>query len=356
MQQFRQGKNQATARSTGSAGASGSGEGSATRAPAVSSKPLPTSAAVNRAEPQTGAISRVVAPNHQGPRGAAGETAGATATQEVQPRLGLRQRLRSLRQRVALRKSLLRTDTPTPSYRIREILERDRALVAANGAQAERDAMLRNLARARRTAFGTSSARTDSQDPSARAPIFAEVQREAQIQVRRRAQTPTEGWVLEAQPQFAAPVMSECDALLTTGCGVSAAAPEAGQIPIAEDDSIPWLELEPEDVLEEVEVPPPVVSGRAEPTVSVTVPVPSPAGPAATQALTVDEDDDDEPGEDLQVPIRTRTMARLLASQGKRQQALAIYAELLARNPSDLKLRQEAERVASEPPPSAACS
>jgi hypothetical protein len=38
-------------------------------------------------------------------------------------------------------------------------------------------------------------------------------------------------------------------------------------------------------------------------------------------------------------------MARLLAVQGYRKRALSIYDELLARDPNDLSLRAEAERL-----------
>jgi hypothetical protein len=46
-----------------------------------------------------------------------------------------------------------------------------------------------------------------------------------------------------------------------------------------------------------------------------------------------------------QEPIRTRTMARLLAAQGYRARALAIYQALIAENPADTELHAEAERV-----------
>ena len=46
-------------------------------------------------------------------------------------------------------------------------------------------------------------------------------------------------------------------------------------------------------------------------------------------------------------PIRTRTMARLLAAQGYRLRALAIYDELLARPGADDSLRREAETLRS---------
>lgn len=44
-------------------------------------------------------------------------------------------------------------------------------------------------------------------------------------------------------------------------------------------------------------------------------------------------------------PIRTRTMARLLAAQGYRARALAIYQALHAECPGDVELRTEIERL-----------
>jgi hypothetical protein len=44
-------------------------------------------------------------------------------------------------------------------------------------------------------------------------------------------------------------------------------------------------------------------------------------------------------------PIRTRTMARLLAAQGHRERALLIYEELLAQNGPDGAMHEEAEAV-----------
>ena len=48
-------------------------------------------------------------------------------------------------------------------------------------------------------------------------------------------------------------------------------------------------------------------------------------------------------------PIRTRTMARLLAAQGYRVRALAIYRALLAECPSDTELQAELERLRAQP-------
>jgi hypothetical protein len=47
----------------------------------------------------------------------------------------------------------------------------------------------------------------------------------------------------------------------------------------------------------------------------------------------------------VEEPIRTHSMARLLAAQGHRERALAIYEELLAQNSADEELRHEAEGV-----------
>jgi len=44
-------------------------------------------------------------------------------------------------------------------------------------------------------------------------------------------------------------------------------------------------------------------------------------------------------------PIRTRTMARLLASQGEHERAASIYRELRADAPDDAELRREADAV-----------
>jgi hypothetical protein len=48
-------------------------------------------------------------------------------------------------------------------------------------------------------------------------------------------------------------------------------------------------------------------------------------------------------------PIRTRTMARLLATQGYRKRALAIYAELVGKQPDNTELRSERDRLLAAP-------
>jgi hypothetical protein len=47
----------------------------------------------------------------------------------------------------------------------------------------------------------------------------------------------------------------------------------------------------------------------------------------------------------IEEPIRTRTMARLLAAQGHRERALLIYEELLAQNSADSAMQEEADAV-----------
>jgi len=72
----------------------------------------------------------------------------------------------------------------------------------------------------------------------------------------------------------------------------------------------------------------------AAPAVKITNPVAANPPPASSEDSAAD-------------PIRTLTMARLLAVQGYRKRALSIYDELLARDPDDAVLRTEAERLRS---------
>jgi hypothetical protein len=72
------------------------------------------------------------------------------------------------------------------------------------------------------------------------------------------------------------------------------------------------------------------------------LPDPAPEAIAAASAAS-----DERPQRVKHEPIRTRTMARLLAAQGYRQRALAIYEELLAAPGADETLRAEAEALRS---------
>jgi Meckel syndrome type 1 protein len=64
----------------------------------------------------------------------------------------------------------------------------------------------------------------------------------------------------------------------------------------------------------------------------------APVGSAPAPALAGDAGDS---------PIRTRSMARLLALQGYRERALSIYDELLIVEPDNTDLRAEADRLRS---------
>jgi hypothetical protein len=79
--------------------------------------------------------------------------------------------------------------------------------------------------------------------------------------------------------------------------------------------------------------PPPPREPRRKAEAQAGARLPSEAGPPATDAA---------PDE----PIRTRTLARLLSSQGHHQRALAIYRELVRATPGDVELGAEAEACA----------
>ena len=80
-------------------------------------------------------------------------------------------------------------------------------------------------------------------------------------------------------------------------------------------------------------------------------PTPAEASPAPLQAATTPTAPmPKESAEDVErEPIRTRTMARLLAAQGYHARALAIYGALLAECPGDAELLAEIERVRAQP-------
>ncbi|MDB4991490.1 MAG: hypothetical protein JWN04_6668 [Myxococcaceae bacterium] len=67
-----------------------------------------------------------------------------------------------------------------------------------------------------------------------------------------------------------------------------------------------------------------------------------PEPPPQGLALILEADAEAEAELSKQEPIRTRTMARLLASHGYTVRALSIYDYLIARDPSDVSLRVEA--------------
>ncbi|HKP58452.1 MAG TPA: hypothetical protein VJV78_17120, partial [Polyangiales bacterium] len=69
----------------------------------------------------------------------------------------------------------------------------------------------------------------------------------------------------------------------------------------------------------------------------------APAAPSPVVAAAPAEDDDEDSG--WQEPICTRSMARLLAGQGHRDRALAIYDVLLRQDAADASLRAEADAL-----------
>jgi hypothetical protein len=85
--------------------------------------------------------------------------------------------------------------------------------------------------------------------------------------------------------------------------------------------------------------PPPPVPARVEPPPLPRAPARVEPPPPVAAALAPADDDGDEE------PIRTRSMARLLAGQGHRKRALKIYDALLAIDGSDESLRAEADAL-----------
>ena len=86
-----------------------------------------------------------------------------------------------------------------------------------------------------------------------------------------------------------------------------------------------------------LEAPAPAVAAPAKPAKAMPVlrnQVPVGSAPVAAPA-----------GDDADSPIRTRSMARLLALQGHRDRALSIYDELLIAEPDNADLRAEADRL-----------
>jgi hypothetical protein len=67
----------------------------------------------------------------------------------------------------------------------------------------------------------------------------------------------------------------------------------------------------------------------------------SPLPPAAAMPARAASAPEEEGGD----PIRTRSMAKLLAMQGYRDRALSIYEELIAAEPDNAELRVEADRL-----------
>lgn len=145
------------------------------------------------------------------------------------------------------------------------------------------------------------------------------------------------------EPEVAAPqeaVASELDEAVTLeftkGPAADSAASDAFD-PVAEEATLETLAFDDRPTLR----PPSVVpagtfrpgSGNADGTFRVA-PLPAPPSFSATGTRTFVEE-----------PIRTVSMARLLAAQGHRERALAIYEELIAQNSEEASLHDEAEAL-----------
>lgn len=248
--------------------------------------------------------------------------------------------------------------SPTSSHaeRLREVVIRDRALAAAN--------------------------------PGRRRSLREEEEEEAALAAERRAEAPDEG------SEAGAEVGDDGDGDLTivaTSSMLSAAdaSVPSAQPPALEDDAVRALadaldaaaqaERTPEDAAQEatasepsdgaaiaaaiVETAPVVeaeadaeavreAAPSAEPVVAVAEPAvePTPLEQIAAKATKVKSKAGarESSARPKREPIRTRTMARLLASQGHRSRALSIYDELLAADASDATLREEAEALRAQ--------
>lgn len=100
--------------------------------------------------------------------------------------------------------------------------------------------------------------------------------------------------------------------------------------------------VEPEPVAASEAAPPAHEPAPVEPKTAATTRPVAKARPVA--ARPVPEPDADAPTRE---PIRTLTMARLLAMQGYKSRALVVYRELIERAPGDQALRTEYEKLSA---------
>lgn len=131
----------------------------------------------------------------------------------------------------------------------------------------------------------------------------------------------------------AAPVRASQPVMRSAPAGQPAAfAPAAPVVPVASAASA--VQPAPE--------PPALVAPVAPPDITRKAMAPAAAAPKpAPSARAAASDADDSAGD----PIRTRSMAKLLALQGYRERALSIYDELIAAEPDNAELRAEADRL-----------
>ena len=225
----------------------------------------------------------------------------------------------------------LALETGRPQERLREILERDRALrtapttnaTNATNNQSTPTALSPSLASARLSAFGVLS-------PS---PARMRLRPEGWTAVPAEAAAPRAEEItangLPSPALLAASALPHELSSMPTSIGSSATPAREAVVAPAADRLTETTEPHRSETASQR-----ADTGAEEPC-------------AASPATETDEDE-----EELPVPIRTRTMARLLVAQGKLDQALAIFDELLAADAGqDLGLAQEAaqlrQRIAS---------
>ena len=96
-----------------------------------------------------------------------------------------------------------------------------------------------------------------------------------------------------------------------------------------------------EELAPAAQAPAPVETSSA-----LAEPSPAPVRSEAPAPVLTPEDGAEDTSRE---PIRTRTMAKLLAAQGYHARALAIYQVLLAESPGDAELQAEIERLRAQP-------
>lgn len=109
------------------------------------------------------------------------------------------------------------------------------------------------------------------------------------------------------------------------------------------------------DALPETTAPIPSapIPSTSAPLVEAVAPTPEPhvePATAPTFATAVEHDDGVPTRRFVEEPIRTRSMARVLLSQGHRDRALAILESIVRDNPGDLSARDDLERLRTDLP------
>lgn len=215
-----------------------------------------------------------------------------------------------------------RLTAPLPHNRMREVLERDRALIEAHGYIAHlEEQRSQNLRAARRSAFGLRTSQTATHRLSAEGWTPTIIPRPSTAPKVRASQAPTPAPLRASQAPTRPPAEPQDERSISDI--------------LAELEALPFIEMgllveDPQTDVGSKAFHPPAPASRDDD-----------GAPPAAMDMLEDEDDDNRPP----VPIRTRTMARLLASQGKAGPALEIYEELIAQHPEDSTLIAEADTL-----------